>query len=495
MKVIADLRILEEQQVDSERKLQHARASKQRRLEQQAALEIKLDRLQYQNGQQRAELQRANELLSEGQRQINSARSAAAKAGDDLRSFDRKLKFAVEIKGSLLAHQRTQDRLLEDLRNRVGILSRLVKKEEEKCHAAQQEFDYARQYEKKLRQGIRSEAANQQRIADRTADVRSQKAALEHDLDLSFKLEQSLKLRTENIRLKEAEEQAHHADVEADFEVQKKCHHQFFLEMTDKKACLKETAIKKKSVLYQLWYETIEIQKAEGHTLSPPPTESNLPPVLDLERIRATVQAETDAAVEEAQAKEQLLYSVELLQKHLSELQVEQSTKTAKLQKLHGANDMGAKVEAARESSNDCLQSSLDRISKTVDEKNRQVLEIRSAQTGVIASLRKKLEGVKRKVQAVQESLEEHCRENADLDAEIIDVRTTYDSLKDVDQQKMDSMELELGEARQLNRDLLDETNRMKHVRMRSNETGEHRSRREETDQAHRTIADILESK
>ena len=122
MAVMADLLILQSQQEDSVRKLQQARAIKQRRQEQQATLETKLDQLKYQNGQQRANIQRAHKLLSEGQRQLQTTRMEVGKAGDELREFDQKLKFLIEIKSSLIAHHRTHDSLLENLHIQVQFL-------------------------------------------------------------------------------------------------------------------------------------------------------------------------------------------------------------------------------------------------------------------------------------------------------------------------------------------------------------------------------------
>jgi hypothetical protein len=84
-----DLRILEEQQRESQQKLQVARANKQRHLQAHAALETKLEDLKYKNGQRRVEIQRVHKLLSEQTRLLTRSRNEASSATDDLHSFDR----------------------------------------------------------------------------------------------------------------------------------------------------------------------------------------------------------------------------------------------------------------------------------------------------------------------------------------------------------------------------------------------------------------------
>jgi hypothetical protein len=67
-----DLRVLEQQQHESQRKLQHAQETKQRRIEYHATLETNLEQVKYQNGQNRAELSHMHNLLSKGQRSLGT---------------------------------------------------------------------------------------------------------------------------------------------------------------------------------------------------------------------------------------------------------------------------------------------------------------------------------------------------------------------------------------------------------------------------------------
>ena len=86
--VLKDLQVLEEQQRESHRKLQAARDTKQRKEAQRTTLENQLGDLKYRDGQVRAELERIREMLSVGQRKLQSVRSDTDKKGTDLREFD-----------------------------------------------------------------------------------------------------------------------------------------------------------------------------------------------------------------------------------------------------------------------------------------------------------------------------------------------------------------------------------------------------------------------
>ena len=84
-----DLRILEEQQHESQRKLQAARMAKHRTEQQHSKLEAKLGELKFANGQSRALLQRMHEVLGESHKSVATMRSKVEGAGDDVHKFNR----------------------------------------------------------------------------------------------------------------------------------------------------------------------------------------------------------------------------------------------------------------------------------------------------------------------------------------------------------------------------------------------------------------------
>lgn len=493
---MADLRILEEQQVESQRNLQNAYATKQRLLDHQDALDAKLNQCKYHYGQKRAELQRSHELLSEGQRKLMTARSAAAKADADLREFDRKLTFVRESESSLRADQRTLDRLLEEFRGQKATMDRRVQKANEQLEQAQHQFDKARHHEENLRQGIRNETASQTNLADQTAESRAESAAQEQACDHTLKLEKSLKLQVENIQKKKDDERARGANVNDDDaeDLQIGKHKQFVHQTAETKAQLKNAAAQKKAYLNQIWHETIEIQKAEGHTPSLPSTESNVPPDLDLNRIRASVQGEAEAAMDETRAKEHLKASVESLQKRLWDLTGEHSTTSDTLKELEASYEIAVKNEKDRKASNDALLAELEQVTESFKEKTRMRGELLSVQDTELAALKKELAAVSLEGCTTEENLEQSHKQCVAIDTDITNVQATYTDMKALDQNKLEDMEQELGQSRQQCRDLQEKVSRIDD-RLQTNEIKEQRARRKEVDEANRKIASILESK
>ena len=451
--VYADLRILQEQQNESERKLQQARATKQKRLEQQAAMEAQLDRLKYENGQQRTELQRASVVLSRGQRQLAEARVAAEKAGEDLRDFDRKVNRCLEIKRTLQAYERKHDVMLEEIRKKLSFLEELAEEAKEQFDAAQAEYDKVKMYEESLRQSIKAEAEKQHRIAKETVDVRAALAAQENELTLSLKKEVELKRVEESLRKKLDAQRSRHASKMASLQERQEQLDRRKEKMVLEKARAKEAAQKKKQDLHQVWHRTIEIQKAEGHTSSLPPSESNVPPVLDLERIRESVLAEAAAAIEETKSKEELEPKVEALREQLPELKAELAATNKQVNELQEANEKALNFETERSKAISCMKAELEKIQKQVAVKDKKLQELHQ-----LAKLKKELAETTTTLHERQQQLSEVLHEEKEIDAKIVELRSAYEQKKKSDDATLASKKEDLEEVKKKLRELVEKT-------------------------------------
>ena len=89
LSVMKDLRILEDQQRESQRRLHTARLAKQRAERQHSELEAKLGELKFANGQSRALLQRMHEVLAESHKAVATMRNNVDDADRDLHMFNR----------------------------------------------------------------------------------------------------------------------------------------------------------------------------------------------------------------------------------------------------------------------------------------------------------------------------------------------------------------------------------------------------------------------
>jgi hypothetical protein len=120
-----DLRVLEQQQLESQRKLAAIKLTKQHKLEQRSTLESKLSSLKYANGEQRAQLVRARDVLSRCTRELGAAKLRSGRSSEALKAFDGRLKRALLSVRSLQVGRRKLDSEIVVLRNKESIILRL----------------------------------------------------------------------------------------------------------------------------------------------------------------------------------------------------------------------------------------------------------------------------------------------------------------------------------------------------------------------------------
>ena len=101
-----DLRILEQQQRDSQRLLASIKLTKQHKLEQRISLETKLSSLKYSNGESRAQLFRARDVMSKSTRELGTAKIHSERSSENLKKFDDKLKRTLShVRGLQVKHE------------------------------------------------------------------------------------------------------------------------------------------------------------------------------------------------------------------------------------------------------------------------------------------------------------------------------------------------------------------------------------------------------
>jgi hypothetical protein len=491
--VLADLRILETQQQESERKLHHARITKQRRLDQQASLEENLDKLKYQNGQQRAELQRAHEFLSEGQRQLSLARAAAAKAGDDLREFDRKLKMALEIKFSLVIHQQTQDRLIEVLHKKVSAVVQTKRTFEQRFNKAKHDLQTAKRLGETLRLDISNELVHHQRIDDQTAKVDQEHLQSTESLDANVKEEAALKLQIEAIEKEGDMLKVQEAKSQETFKSHQEEHQSFMLDMAAEQDSHKKSVSAKTSRLRHFWNETANVQKSEGHPPSQLPSESSCPPILDLHRIRDSVNAEVVAVTEEGIAKEQLSVYVKDLKEKLAGLQQQLDQNSFIVEELQASNLKELQVEEDVQASNDELVANYECTCKSIDEKidaKRQNLSLRNVE---VIELQKLFDSLSQDVREANCIFKSYRESVSGIDDDILDIKAVRDEVNNSNQQTLSKLEGDLASIRYKVEELRDVAKK-KNCDVRFNEmSSEECVRRNQIHEAKNKISKFLE--
>jgi chromosome segregation ATPase len=128
--VYNDLRILEEQQKESDKLLQEKRQVKKQRLDSLSSLENKLQGLQYCNGQERARLQRMSHLLGQGQRNMHASKTDADNIKAGLKQVNDKVRTALERKRNIQATEQRESIMEATLQEQVAYLERATEQKD-----------------------------------------------------------------------------------------------------------------------------------------------------------------------------------------------------------------------------------------------------------------------------------------------------------------------------------------------------------------------------
>lgn len=358
--------MLEQQQREAQRKLASARLTKEHRLQQQASLENQLEDLTYSNGEQRAQLLQARELLSSGTRELGSRRLEAERAGDDLRAFDRKLKKGLHSACMIVACRRKIDSVIMIARTKESSLLRLKSEVHEKLKDMGKKLEEAKHYEETLRKSIQEQVTLAQKHAEVTTNLRTENTYLEQDLLAAQNMEQSTKLRADAVEAETKAEKNRHvtsiASLKAKLlECQKLRHN-----LATQEESLKKQSEEKMSLLHETWNRITRYQEEEGHELSPPPTDPQAaPPIFDMARLSRVLDTEDKHIHEQGAERRALQESSDELKAEFATLEKEAAGVEAKVSSF---NESAQIEQTSEEERQDAIQAFLQELESEREE-------------------------------------------------------------------------------------------------------------------------------
>ncbi|CAJ1961637.1 unnamed protein product [Cylindrotheca closterium] len=266
--VLEDLRVLEMQQRDSQRKLTNAQITKQNRVQQQATLEVQLEQTKYANGELRAQIRQFREFLSCGTRELGTRRLAGSRSGDDIKAFEQQLKRGLQAQRTNTTLVRKISSLIIGLQNKEAILQRLNAESKEKFALLEKDCLDAKLAEEKLRKSVQNEVSRAHKIADEVTQIRSKSSALEEELLSAQSSEESTRLRVQAIDGELESEAKRHTDAMNEMQSQIQKYEQ---ETLTSEAENKEFASQMEKLSKELLEHkkgVVAIQEKEGHALS-----------------------------------------------------------------------------------------------------------------------------------------------------------------------------------------------------------------------------------
>ncbi len=320
-----DLRALEQQQRDSQRLLASIKLTKSHKLEQRSALEQKLSSLKYSNGELRAQLHRARQVLSKCTRNLANAKLRSDRGTDNHKKTEEKYKQALAFVRKLHTQRRKLDAAMIQFRQLEHTLQRKQGDIVQQVKTKKMELEDARHREQLVIKSIQAAKVKVQDYVEDTIKMRSELSGLESDLTCAQQMEASTKLRAESIRVDMANEKRRHEIARHDH-TQKI---QAAVVQKDELNCqlkdLESENRTKKVELQHLFEKCVVIQKEEGHDVSMRASDASL----DVERIRSKLDDDKVKLLQEraeAKACEDRIKELEGRLLHLQ--QVKANTKT-----------------------------------------------------------------------------------------------------------------------------------------------------------------------
>jgi chromosome segregation ATPase len=319
-----DLQILEQQQREAQRQLASARLTKEHRLQQQLSLENQLGGLKYSNGEMRAQISQARDLLAAASREFGARRLASNRAADRIRAFDQKLRKGLLSARMISEKRRKIESLLTVGRNKRAILRRLQEEVNDKLGVLEKQNIDAKQYEESLRKSIQMETSASQEHITATAILRSKNKVLEQELITAQTAGESTKLEADAVADAVQREKKRHEEAAAALKMKLQSRMRVNDDLSKQTKSTKQDLDEKTELLHSAWTRCMEYQKEERHDICPPPTDPQaIPPVFDMVKLRRSVEDEDCILRNHQSGRQQLQGNVDKLRAELDRLQEE----------------------------------------------------------------------------------------------------------------------------------------------------------------------------
>jgi hypothetical protein len=435
---MADLRVLEQQQNESFRKLEAIKLTKQHKQSQHSSLESKLSSLKYANGEQRAQLVRSRDVLSRSTREMGATKLSSSKSSDSLKAFDSRLKKALTSKRILNALRHKVDSGIITLRNKRAIILRLKTQVADELTASTKRANDARNHEDSLRKSIQDEKYETKNIIEDITSARSEVTGLGQDLANNHITLEDTKSRAEcTMSDLVAEDKRHDSFMKQEYSKLEAYKKQEAEKKAREQEVLKEIELKRTQLL-QSWKRCVQLQQEEGHELSPEPTEDAATPTLDVDKLQAVLDEEQAALLSDKTKRDDVNKSLTAAREEVASLESKDTAVLEEMESTTNATDDAQKVENDRKKANSKFLDELEKDRYSVRDLRRSVSELEES----IGSERKRLDD---RYAEQSEMIEKRQTEVEESKAELADALTTHQDLEGrfEEKQKSDSRLLE----------------------------------------------------
>ena len=371
-----DLRVLEQQQLESQRRLAAIKLTKQHKLEQRSTLESKLSSLKYANGEQRAQLLRARDVLSRCTRELGAAKLRSGRSSEALKAFDGRLKRALLSARCLQVSRRKLDSEIIVLRNKESNILRLKSQVTDSLKTAEKRRDEAKHQEQSLRKAIHDESLKAKCLIEQTTTIRSDISGLEQDLAAAEHMASLTKLRADTIAAdSDAENRRHDNEMQAMLSKIETCK-KIELDRAEQTEAVKKLIELKKAQLLEAWKRCVQNQQEEGHELCPEPSDDGPASSINVTKLKGKLEEEQEILRVEKEKHDSWAESIMQYREELTNLSSAEAASKKEAASIRKAAEDAQKVENDRRETSEKFLADLEKERREVCDLRRSVSEL-----------------------------------------------------------------------------------------------------------------------
>ena len=374
-----DLRILEQQQKDAQRKLSQTRLTKENKQQQLSSRQMNLEKKKYANGELRAQIHQYHDALKFAQRGVSARKLATDRNKADIEEFSRRLDNGRKSLRRFKICRRKVESALIQLEGKTEILTRHKARVKQELAEMKNSLVEAEQNEQALRASIQQQL-NLIQVKNRTlSDIRADNRVQDQEMLEAKNMEESTKIRADSLIGQIASEEKRKTDIifkrDAQIEESKVAESKEAAAEAELVHKVEESAEELQAVKARITLPTLSEDDSEKCFYLITDSDGGLPS-LDRNRMAKILQDQGTKANAEKKANEDLQREIEQLEAMLQQTIIEtaslgENTATSESsarQRLEREQERRKKIEAEKEAEVTRVRDEVSRLKQSATE-------------------------------------------------------------------------------------------------------------------------------
>jgi hypothetical protein len=398
--VLKDLRILEEQQKESELQLSRLCQAKEQRQATQAALQDNVQKGKYDNGHARAYLLRVRGILATDQRKHKECTTRGAAARSNLEGLGLNLNAKLQVERAHQAANRRQDRILKTCLRLKESVNAAMQNAHARVAAAAAKNRAMKGQEAEKRNAIQALSSMAQEILLDTAKTQSSCNHMERQISSDQAKLHGVQEEEDNVDLEIASNEDRlrqlDSEMEAGLQELSVVHDEILSKLQDESCEIDKV----KEVSHQRWAQVHDICVKEFRVFeSQSPVSIQDPPTVDMNLLQQSVQVELKASADERAALEALGVQLITLRQQLEKSSQNVEAVRRRTSILMESNMSGHEADKARRDKVSKFEAEFALAGKERDESLQLIPILKKRQSELVANVAEQEEKLQEEIQ------------------------------------------------------------------------------------------------